>query len=192
MKKDKETNQEKTTNSSSKKKITIGIIVVLVIAIIIALICKSCSSDKQEKSGGLELGVIDIDSLSSEKDKQKVQDALNKKVEEGMVNIFMNTDIRIKEGSTTANLMIQNTEKNHYDLQVNVREVDSDELLYESPVVGPGYKIESDNIKKQLEEGKYECLAEFNVIDKENNTKVNTIGLKVNITVYKGENQNET
>lgn len=174
-------NMELTENESQKKKPIWKKILILILIIILLLLCIHACSGGTADPGGLELGVIDQGELSTEEDRERLQAALNQQVEAGMVSLFMNTDISVTNDGE-ADWLIQNVEQNHYSLQIDVKDEETGTLIYSSPIVPPGYKVESDTVIETLSAGSHPCLAEFSVIDPETSAQINRIGLKINVT----------
>lgn len=131
------------------------------------------NSDTPTQSGGLEMGVID--SQGNAEFEKQIQDMLNATVEEGMVKVFMNTNIHLKDGESQAELLIQNTEDNKYSQEITIYL--GDEEIYQSPVIKPGYKIERDYLETTLDEGVYEASAKIKLLDSETGNYVNTVNL---------------
>lgn len=174
-------NMELTENESREKKPIWKKILILILIIILLLLCIRACSGGTADPGGLELGVIDQGELSTEEDRERLQAALNQQVEAGMVSVFMNTDISVTTDGE-ADWLIQNVEQNHYSLQIDVKDEETGTLIYSSPIVPPGYKVESDAVIETLSAGIHPCLAEFSVIDPETSAQINRIGLKINVT----------
>lgn len=99
------------------------------------------------------------------------------------VELYINSNVVMLTGKTTANLLIQNSEHNKNDQQVYIYSSD-DVLLYKSDIIPPGYKIESARLLETLEAGEYECRAEFHVLDSDTNDKA-VINAPVGISVLR-------
>lgn len=106
-----------------------------------------------------------------------LQEYVNQKVEEGMFQVFINTNITVNRKGK-ANLLIQNTEQNRHRAKIEIYE--GDNLIYSSKTIKPGYKIEEDKIKG-LSAGLHECVAYFNIYS-DSGALVNKIGVNVKIT----------
>lgn len=126
----------------------------------------------QRSVSAIEQGVINLPSGTD------AQTLVDEAVEQGMFQVFMNTDITINS-KNEANLLIQNSESNHYSAYVEIYK--DTELLYKSDIIQPGYKIEHDKLKNDLDPGTYECKAYFHILDLDSNLEINKIGLSVAI-----------
>lgn len=171
------TEREKQRESDKKKAkqriIKIGILVFLIILLLLLLF--RCSYDYQQPipDNRIEQGTIDLPS------KDEAQQLVNETVEQGMFQVFMNTDISVTS-ENEANLLIQNSESNHYSAYVEIYK--DNELLYKSDTIQPGYKLEYDKLQKDLDAGAYDCTAYFHVVDTQDNSEINKIGLSVKLT----------
>ncbi len=121
----------------------------------------------------------DIDSKSVE----EIQEELNKKVEDGMINISMNTSPVFENGTSEGNLSIINKEINKYPQVVEIYLDDTKELIYKSGGIPVGSNIEKDKLDVSLSKGTYKCTAYFNAINEETKELVGTAGAKIEITV---------
>lgn len=172
------TSTPKEKREEDKKKVKRRIIkigVLIFVIILLLLLLFKCSYDYSQpipNENRIEQGVINLP------DKESAQQMVNEAVEEGMFQVFMNTNITIND-KNEANLLIQNSESNHYSAYVEI--YNGEDLIYKSGIIAPGYKLEVDKIEKELAPGKYECQAKFNIVDN-NNQEINTIGLAVTIT----------
>ena len=109
------TNQKKDSNKSFRNA-GILIAVLLVIAVILGLF-RSCSTDPvvDDPSGsGLVYDSGAVEGGWDEADTDKIIASLNEKVEEGMINISMNTSPIFADGTSEGNLMIVNESVNNY------------------------------------------------------------------------------
>ncbi len=131
--------------------------------------------------GGLEVGVIETPKGDVDF-KKELQDSVNQRVEDGMINIFMNTNIELENNDSKAKLLIQNNKNNKYAQQINIVDKNG-EVIYESVVIMPGYKIEEDYFSSELSKGLHECMATVNILSTEDNSKINSMNIPIKINV---------
>lgn len=132
------------------------------------------------ENSGLEKGVIAWNQPISDRN---LQDEVNKAVEAGMFNVFMNTDLVFENSESKGNLMIQNSETNNAPVFVEIYTKESNEIIYKSYEIPVGYKIEEGRLLKPLEKGVYDCIAYFNVVNEETKVTTSKIGLNVKLTI---------
>ena len=108
---------------------------------------------------------------------------LRQKVEEGMINISMNTSPVFSDGESAGSLMIVNDDINRYPLSVEITRNDTGEVIYTSKAVPVGSKIESDKLDVDLDAGTYECTAMFTNLDPDTGDKLGSAGVVIELTV---------
>ena len=128
--------------------------------------------DENAVEGGWE-------SLSEE----EITDALNSKVEEGMINISMNTSPFFSSGTAEGNLMIVNQSVNSYPQKVEIFRNDTGDLIYTSRAIPVGSKISSAALDAVLEAGVYDCTAMFHSLDPETGAVLGSAGAIITITI---------
>ena len=119
------------------------------------------------------------DNLSPE----EIAERLNQKVEEGMINISMNTAPYFENGTAEGNLMLVNESINNYPQKVQIVRNDTGEQIYESGAIAVGSKIERAKLDVVLPTGTYECTAYFHNLDPETGEIIGTAGAIINITI---------
>ena len=119
------------------------------------------------------------DNLSPE----EIAEKLNEKVEEGMINISMNTAPYFENGTAEGNLMLVNESINNYPQKVQIVRNDTGEQIYESGAIAVGSKIERAKLDVVLPTGTYECTAYFHNLDPETGEIIGTAGAIINITI---------
>ena len=119
------------------------------------------------------------DNLSPE----EIAERLNQKVEEGMINISMNTAPYFENGTAEGNLMLVNESINNYPQKVQIVRNDTGEQIYESGAIAVGSKIERAKLDVVLPAGTYECTAYFHNLDPETGDIIGTAGAIITITI---------
>ena len=171
-----------TKKSETYKKIGIGAAIVVVLAIIILLLLRSCG-EPADGPGGLELDPSATEGGWDEADLDAIRDSLNEKVEEGMINISMNTSPVFSDGESAGSLMIVNEDINRYPLSVEITRNGNGEVIYTSKAVPVGSKIEADKLDVDLPAGIYECTAMFFNLDPDTGDKLGSAGVVIKLTV---------
>lgn len=171
-------------NSSTYK--TAGVVILILLIIAAALfIFKSCSGEKTPAPtpSGIVYDDNAIEGGWDEADTDKIIEGLNQKVEEGMINISMNTSPNFANGTSTGNLMIVNESVNNYPQVVEIVRNDTNEKIYTSDAIAVGSKIENDKLDVDLDKGTYDCTAMFYNVDPETGAYLGCAGAIITITV---------
>ena len=119
------------------------------------------------------------DNLSPE----EIEERLNEKVSEGMINISANTAPIFEDGASEGNLMLVNESINNYPQMVQIVRNDTGEQIYESGAIAVGSKIERARLDVVLPAGTYECTAYFHNLDPESGAIIGTAGAIITITI---------
>lgn len=178
----------KTGENNRYKTIGIVILVLLTIAVILFLL-RSCNGEgtSSDLNPGTSSGIVyDSDAVEggwNEADKDKIIAALNEKVEEGMINISMNTSPSFADGTSAGNLMIVNEGINRYPQVVEITRNDTGESIYKSGAIPVGSKIEKAKLSVDLDAGTYECTAMFYNVDPDTGNYLGCAGAIITITV---------
>lgn len=203
--KDKLKNEIKKTENKKDKKLIILILVIVILFLLtvslsalVGFHCFKQMNNANSQSKNINFG---IDSnISSEElsnlTKEEIQNELNKKINEGMINISMNTQPTFKDGKSEGNLLIVNNTVNNYPQIVEIyipaeTETKNDEttvikeeqLIYQSGVIPVGSRIDNAKLNVDLEKGNYDCVAYFHNVDVETQQILGTAGANIKISV---------
>ena len=113
---------------------------------------------------------------------EEVEAWLNEQLEEGMINISMNTSPYFEDGASKGNLMIVNETINRYPQKVQIIRNDTEEIIYTSGAIAVGSKIEAAALDVDLDAGTYECTALFHNLDNSGNI-IGSAGAIITITI---------
>lgn len=139
----------------------------------------------ENQSDGIQLDENAQEGGLTVKSKDEVQAELNQKVEEGMINISMNTSPVFADGASKGDLFIVNSERNNYPQVVYIVLKDTQEEIYRSGAIPVGSKIEYAPLDVDLDPGVYDCVAYFNNVDLETGDYLGTAGAEIQLTVQK-------
>ena len=179
----------KTMNTKTKKDAGPGkaiaiasAVAAVVIVIVILLLLRSCGAPVDDHSG-IEFDPSATEGGWDEADTDEIIAGLNEKVEEGMINISMNTSPVFADGTSKGSLMIVNEEVNNYPQVVEISRDDTGELIYKSGAIPVGSKIESAKLSVDLDPGTYKCTALFYYVDPDTGDYLGCAGAVVTVTV---------
>ena len=161
-------------------------LVILVLLLLAALfLFRGCSADRSDKDspGNLIYDDNAVDGGWDEADPEKIVASLNEKVEEGMINISMNTAPVFADGTAKGNLMIVNEEINNYPQIVEIIRDDTGETIYKSGGIPIGSKIESAKLDVDLPAGTYPCTAMFHNVNPDTGASLGCAGASITVTV---------
>ena len=175
-------------NDNSKTYKTAGLVILVLLVIALALLLfRSCGADTPTVDDPVNSGLV-YDSGAvvggwDEADTDAIIAGLNEKVEQGMINISMNTSPVFADGTSEGNLMIVNEGINNYPQIVEITRNDTGELIYKSGGIPVGSKIENAKLDVDLPAGTYECTAMFHSVDPDTGASLGCAGAIITITV---------
>ncbi len=162
---------EKEKDKSKGKKIIIGILLVLIAAmgvVIYMLLNKPEEKVKRNTSAGIAVDNID------------------EKAANARFTTDMNMIWTFPSGSAVSNnAQIGNSESNLYECYFEVY-LDNEEqtLLYSSPVLPVGKKIDKLELNEVLEDGTYDAVCTYHILDDEDSDKeLGTVSFAVSLMV---------
>lgn len=180
------TTTENSQGSNPKKGRSPAIMIgaVVVIAVICLFAFKSCQAeDAVDQPTGIQWDQNAEEGGLTYRSEEEIQEELNQKVEEGMINISMNTAPVFDTGTSEGNLLIVNSERNNYPQVVYIIRSDTQEEIYRSGAIPVGSKIENAALSVDLDPGTYDCVAYFNNVNVETGEFLGTAGAEIKITV---------
>ena len=186
---------EKGENKRSGQKI---IVISIISAVLLILMCiigfklfdKGVDMDQLRKqiedaqaklddsiNGGSKSGKLDTSNA------KEIKMELQKKTDDSYMNYKINVNPVFKDGKSTGNLMIENTNGNKGLLQVEIINENTKETMYKSPVMEPNSHIQEDKLLKEVTKGKYPAIAFFRSFDPDTKQLMGEAGFKINISV---------
>lgn len=160
-----------------KKKLVVCVI--LLVIVLLGFGCLYMSTKNFRFDSAAEDG--SLDGLSA----AEIQELMEKKVDESMLAISINSSPEFEDGKSKGTLRIENSATNRYNMKVRII-TDSDEKeIYYSDAIKPGQVIKEDVLDVTLAKGEYPCTATFEAYDTENNEKVGEAAAKLTIYIKK-------
>lgn len=176
---------------NTNRNILIAVTAILLVIIIILLL-HSCDvfgrndpepEVREPVNSGIAYDSAAVSGGWDEADYDSIVSGLNEKVEEGMINISMNTSPFFLNGASEGNLMIVNESVNRYPQVVEIVRNDTNQQVYKSGAIPVGSKIETAKLNTVLSAGKYECTALFYNVNPETGEYLGCAGAIIEITV---------
>lgn len=127
----------------------------------------STKDDDAEKFERYQFDTSAIEGRIQIMTEEEIQAELNRIVEDGMFNISIASAIVFESAEGEGEARIENIAANHYHMQVDLILDETQEVLYSSNLIRPGYSIEFITLDRKLEPGVYDATAVFSAITKE-------------------------
>lgn len=114
---------------------------------------------------------------------QELQGMLDDIMEQGMVNVSMNSYVIFEDGTSEGSLGVENIKENRYYIRVILTNDADGSVLYESAGIKPGQYIDKITLNQDLPAGEYQCTATEYVTDPETLEDVGQVQVKVKVIV---------
>ena len=170
-----------------KRRIAVIVIALLFAALAAFLLLRPKRAAEQITPDAPQSGIVWDENAEAggltQRSEEEIRAELNRKVEQGMINISMNTSPVFESGTAEGNLLIVNSERNRYSQTVYIVRKDTGEEVYRSGGIPVGSKVERARLAVDLPAGTYECVAYFNNVDPHTGAILGTAGAEIVVTV---------
>lgn len=102
----------------------------------------------------------------------EIQEMMNRKVDESMLSISINSSPEFEDGKSKGTLRIENSASNRYNMKIRIKTNEDEKQIYYSDAIKPGQVIKEDKLDTVLAKGEYDCTATFEAYDTKSNKKV--------------------
>lgn len=156
----------KEKNGNSNKKIVIllsGVAVLLVVVIVVLVIMLMSASKKTDDS----LTDKDYKKLEiTEANYAQIEEMMEKSVEEGYLETYMNTNWTFPDGtSPSVDAIFGNSPNNTKPINAVVTVRDTGEVIYESGVLPVGAQVSEIILLRDLDAGKYDAVCTISLLN---------------------------
>lgn len=164
-------------SSKTEKKSKTGILAVLGISfIIIVMIVVLIIFFAKSKTGRKNV-VVTPDNVE-----EILSEAEGKQVTAGSYEVTMNTTWNFDRGdSSSSDAYVENSTSNTNDVYFDIIRSDTNETIFTSPTIPVGSHLENITLDKVLDEGTYNCVLTYYLLDKAGNT---TSKLNLKLTIH--------
>lgn len=162
---------------TSKGLVIVCIVAVAIIAVLIGIIVVMMNSSKSnenvtvEDSGENEKRPV---LLTEDNIDDMADEILNQSEPEGVpmsYQVTMNSTWEFEDGETASrNAYVANSENNETPVYFDVIRNDTQEVIYQSPVIPLGMDLEDIVLDVDLDAGNYECTLVYHLLDEDQNT----------------------
>ncbi|MCH5259079.1 MAG: hypothetical protein J1F18_04960 [Lachnospiraceae bacterium] len=162
---------------TSKGLVIVCIVAVVIIAVLIGIIVVMMNSSKSnenvtvEDSGENEKRPV---LLTEDNIDDMADEILNQSEPEGVpmsYQVTMNSTWEFEDGETASrNAYVANSENNETPVYFDVIRNDTQEVIYQSPVIPLGMDLEDIVLDVDLDAGNYECTLVYHLLDEDQNT----------------------
>lgn len=110
--------------------------------------------------------------LPDEKDAKEMSKEERKKaaefeVDESKFTLSIYPEATFESGDSIGDIYIRNEAKNAYPISVEIVDDVTNDVVYESGAIQPGYEVTEGKLTKKLSKGTYKCTADVSIYDPE-------------------------
>ncbi len=166
--------EKKHSTGSKKKGGKIAAICIIILIVILAIVLYFLLNDKRE----VVVNEDNVDKVVAQMDEMKVTPP-------GSYVVSMNYTWHFANGTATStDAYVENATENTNSVYFDVTLADTEETIYESPIISVGSHLDKVALDKDLEAGTYDCVATYNLLDKDDES-ISTVRVKLTIVVAK-------
>lgn len=165
---------QKQAQNKNKKGGKIAAICIIILIVILAIVLYLLLNDKRE----VVVNEDNVDKVLSQLEQQEITPP-------GSYTVRMNYTWNFANGTATSkDAYVENAESNTNSVYFDVTLADTEETIYESPIIPVGKHVDKVILSKDLDAGTYDCVVTYHMLDK-NDESVSTVNVKLTIVVAK-------
>lgn len=174
-----EQGQEKTKKGGMWIGIAAGIIIIILVAVIIFLIL-SRNVEPEKERRNVVITPENVERVLQELEESSEQES----VAPGYYTVTMNPTWHfMSRDAVSEDAVVVNAEANTNDVYFDVvLKEDEEKIVYKSPVIPIGGRLEGIALDEPLEAGQHDCVVIYHLIDEEQNT-LSTLRVAITIVV---------
>lgn len=151
------------------------IIIILALCAVIFYLVYAKKSENKEKRRNVVVNESNIDDA--------VKGLQEGTAPAGSYVVTMNNDWVFQNSDTPSkNAYVENALENTNSVYFDIIRSDTEETIYESPIIPVGSHLEEITLDKKLSAGKYDCVIVYHLLD-ENDKSAGTLRLTLNLTI---------
>ncbi len=171
--------QKLSSNSENKGKkgMAVGIACTsIVLVAIIATVIIFVQPNSAEKRN-VVVSPENVDEIIAEMD-------MAAKTQPGQYEVTMNSTWEFDSGDVaSSNAYVENSTANNNSVYFDVALADSEEIIFESPIIPVGSHLESITLDKTLAAGSYDCVLTYHLLD-DNDEPISKLNIAVTIVIH--------
>lgn len=168
-------NNKKVSEGAAKKGglgiyIVLCVLIIVILGLILGIVMVSKDSQGQNETTTAKRNVV--------VNKDNVEEVVDKLIAEttkytgpATYDVVMNSTWYFDNAKVASrNAYVENVKDNSHDVYFDVIRKDTEETIYESPLLPRGSYLEGITLDKELEAGTYDCVLIYHLVDENQNT----------------------
>lgn len=170
----------KATQRNGQRYIIVGCLVIIVVLIIIVVLLLTGGQSSNQTVEKPKRDVV--------VNANNVESTVNEMLEEeyvapGTYRVTMNSTWKFESsGVASSNAYVENSTANTNAVYFDVQLEDTEEVIYQSPVIPVGSYLDNIVLDKALAKGSYDCVLIYHLVDDEQET-ISTLRMAITIVV---------
>lgn len=166
--------QKESNNSRKGGKIAIVICIVVIVALLGVVIYLLLGRKEESVRRNVVVNKDNVD---------EVLEQLEDPVPAGSYEVKMNSTWNFTSGDVPSdNAYVENVEANTNSVYFDVTRADTEETIFESPILPVGSYLDNITLDSNLPAGTYDCLVTYHLLD-ENDESISTVKLTLTINI---------
>ena len=170
-------NSPEKAKGTNKSLLIVCIVAAVIIAVLIGVIVVMMNSSKSDENVTPEVSEENEKRpvlLTEDNIEEMADEILNQSEPEGVpmsYQVTMNSTWEFEDGETASrNAYVANSENNETPVYFDVIRNDTQEVIYQSPVIPLGMDLDDIVLDVDLDAGSYECTMIYHLLDEDQNT----------------------
>lgn len=177
MSKETETEKVNETKKGKGGKIVLVLCILLILVLIGVVIYLLMNKEGEEKE---KRNVVVTEENVEEMIAQMSEE---QKVPMGAYQVTMNPTWKFEDGkAASSNAYVENIETNTNSVYFDVTRSDTEEVIYESPILPVGSHLENITLDKNLAAGSYDAVVTYHILD-ESEESISTVRVGITIVI---------
>lgn len=170
--------EPKNIGGAKKKggKVALIVCVVVIIALLGVVIFLLTRKEDEEPRRNVVVNEDNVEQILAEMEESE-------RVPLGSYEMTMNSTWYFDNGSSaSSNAYVENSVANTNPVYFDIVRSDTDETIFESPILPIGSHLDSITLDKKLSAGTYDCVMTYHLLD-ENDESISTVNVSLTIVV---------
>lgn len=163
-----------TVKEKKKKggKIVLAICIVVIVVLCVLIWFLLHKDDKHKR-----------DVVVNEENVEEILSQLDEGPGDGVYQVTMNSTWHFEDGDASSdNAYVENAKANKNPVYFDITRSDTDEKIYESPIIPVGSHLNEITLDSKLKAGTYDCVMTYYLVDKDEEI-ISTVRVNVEIVV---------
>lgn len=172
----KETEKVNVTKKGKGGKIVLILCILLILVLVGVIAYLLMSKDDEKEKRNVVVTEENVEEIVAQLSEEQ-------KVPMGAYQVTMNPTWKFEDGkAASSNAYVENIETNTNSVYFDVTRSDTEEVIYESPILPVGSHLENIALDKNLAAGSYDAVVTYHILD-ESEESISTVRVGITIVI---------